>query len=183
MTGPKTPEFSRPRLPERLPPDGFTETITADAAEREALARRFEIQAIEALTAEIHLKPVAGGAMVRVAGRLSADVVQTCVVTLEPLPAHVEEDFDMTFGPEEEYRPGQEIHLDVEAAEPPEPFTEDGAVDVGEVVAEHLALALDPFPRKGDAAVAPPPGVEVDGPDQLPNTPFAALASLKDKLR
>lgn len=182
-TGEPTPEFSRIRHPERIPPEGVVETIKATPEERAALAARFDLQAIDALEAEIHLKLVAGGPMVRVAGRFRADVVQTCVVTLEPIPARVEEDFEMLFGPEADYRPGQEIHLDAESADPPEPFGPGGVVDVGEAVAEHLSLALDPHPRKADAAVEVPEGVEKDGPDALPNNPFAALQGLKDKLR
>lgn len=181
--GIQTPEFSRSYSPERIPPEGLSETITADESERAALSQRFDLASIEALRAEFHLNLVAGGPMVRLVGRLTADVTQTCVVTLDPVAAHVEEDFELLFGPEETYRPGQEVHLDLETADPPEPFLPDGSVDVGEVVAEQLSLALDPFPRKADAEVKTPKGVELGGPDTLPNTPFAALAGLKDKLR
>jgi uncharacterized metal-binding protein YceD (DUF177 family) len=182
-TGEPTPEFSRPVRSERIPTEGQTETLTATPEECAALAERFELQAINALEAEIQLKLIAGGPMVRLTGWFRADVVQTCVATLEPLPVRVEERFEMLFGPEAEYRPGQEIHLDAEAADPPEPFGPDGIIDVGEAVAEHLLLALDPFPRKAEAAVEVPKGVEKNGPDALPNTPFAALQGLKDKLR
>lgn len=179
-----TPELSRPHSPDRIPPDGFTGRLEATAEERAALAERFGLPAIEALTAEFHLKTIAGGPMVRLTAHFSADVTQVCVVTLEPFPAHVEDDFEMVFGPEgEQYKPGQEIQLDVEAADPPEPFGVDGMVDVGEAVAEHLALALDPFPRKPGAEVTVPKGVELGGPDTLPNTPFSALSALKEKLR
>lgn len=181
--GELTPEFSRIHHPQHIPPEGVTETIVATPEECAALADRFALKAIDSLEAEIHLKLVAGGPMVRLAGQFRADVVQTCVVTLEPIPAHVEEEFEMLFGPDANYRPGQEIHLDAEAADPPEPFGPGGVVDVGEAVAEHLLLALDPHPRKAGVAVEVPEGVEKNGPDTLPNNPFAALQGLKDKLR
>lgn len=177
-----TPEFSRQHAPDRLPPDGFIGTVEATEAERAALAKRFGLPSIESLTAEYHLKLVAGGPLVRLTASFAADVTQTCVVTLDPFAARVEDSFEMLYGPAaDEYRPGQEIHLDVEASDPPEPFDAAGMVDVGEAVAEHLALALDPFPRKPGAAVTAPKGVELDGPDTLPNTPFSALAALQKK--
>lgn len=182
-TGEPIPEFSRPYRPEQIPPEGLAATLTATPEECAALAGRFDLRAINSLEAEIHLKTVAGGPMVQLTGRFRADVVQTCVVTLESMPARVEEDFEMLFGPEADYRPGQEVHLDAEAVDPPEPFGPDGVIDAGEAVAEHLLLALDPHPRKADAFVEAPEGVETNGPDALPNNPFAALAGLKDKLR
>lgn len=178
------PEFSRPHSPDRIPPDGFIGRFEATPEECAALAARLGLPAIAALAGEFHLKTVAGGPMVRLTARFTADVTQTCVVTLEPFAAHVEDRFEMLYGPKaEEYRPGQEVHLDVDAADPPELFDADGMVDVGEAVAEHLSLALDPFPRKPGAVVEAPKGVELDGPDTLPNTPFTALAALKEKLR
>lgn len=178
------PEMSRPHAPDRIPPDGLTGTLEATPEERAALAQRFGLPSIDALSGEFHLKTVAGGPMVRLTARFAADLTQTCVVTLAPFPTRVEDSFEMVFGTEgDDYRPGQEIHLDMDAADPPEPFDANGMVDVGEAVAEHLSLALDPFPRKPGAEVAVPRGVELDGPDTLPNTPFTALDSLKQKLR
>jgi len=73
-----------------------------------------------------------------------------------------------------------DVELDAEAAEAPE-AAPDGWIDLGELAAEQLGLALDPYPRKPDAEVpaewkaepAPEPVA-----DQRPN-PFAALEKLK----
>ena len=47
-------------------------------------------------------------------------------------------------------------------------------VDVGAYIVEHLALEVDPFPRKPDAVFEQPGGTPII-------SPFAALAALKDK--
>lgn len=171
------PEFSRPVLVDQIPTRGMEMNVEANAEERAALAERFGLQAVERLSAHLKLKAIAGGTLFRVRGTLSAAVVQTCVVTLEPVPAEVEEEFELTFGGAEEDE-GGELELSFDDADPPEPI-DGGAIDVGEAVAEHLALALDPFPRKAGAAFDEPPEPPPD--DEAKPHPFAALARLQQK--
>ncbi|CAA7617843.1 DUF177 domain-containing protein [Magnetospirillum sp. UT-4] len=180
MIVPET-EFSRRVAVDSIPARGTDITVTANPEECEALARRFGLQAIGALTAELRLKALAGGTLFRVKGRLTAEVVQTCVVTLDPLPATVEEEFDLTFGAgSDDADAGGELDLSFEDDDPPEALV-DGAIDVGEAVAEQLALALDPFPRREGAMVAAEPADPALAPDKRPN-PFAALAGLRKKM-
>lgn len=177
---PIIPEFSRPVRVDRIPAAGMTLDLEAKPAERAALAERFGVQSIESLRAEVTLKAIAGGALVRVDGHLAAQVVQTCVVTLEPVPETVDEDFSLSFGVEEPDEVGAEIELSLDEEDPPDPIV-DGVIDVGEAVAEHLALALEPFPRK--------PGIAYEGGDDEAGTataeqdrkpnPFAVLAQLR----
>lgn len=173
---PIAPEFSRTVRVDQIPAAGITMDVQAKPAELVALAARFDLQTMERLEASVRLKAIAGGALVRVDGRFSADVVQTCVVTLEPVPAHVEEEFSLTYGVPEPEEPGEEIELSLDEEDPPDPII-DGTIDVGEAVAEHVALALDPFPRK--------PGIAFSGVDDEPveeerkPSPFAVLAQLR----
>lgn len=177
---PIPPEFSRMVRVDRIPASGMALDIEAKPAERVALADRFGIPSIDMLRAELTLRVLAGGAVVRVTGRIQAQVVQTCVVTLEPVPESVDERFTLSFGREVAEEIGAEIELSLDEEDPPDPIV-DGAIDVGEAVAEHLALALDPFPRK--------PGIVFEGgeeeaageaeePEEKPN-PFAVLAQLR----
>jgi uncharacterized metal-binding protein YceD (DUF177 family) len=172
-------EFSRPVPVERLGHDERVYDIEANTDERAALAARFGILAVESLTARLRLKRVAGGTLLRLAGHFSADVVQSCVVTLEPVPAHLEEDFVLTFSTERDEE-GEEVVVGLDEEEPPE-LIENGIIDLGEAAAEHLALALDPFPRAPNATFhggdepAPEPPAKA--------SPFAALASLKKNLK
>ena len=171
------PEFSR-RIPvDRISHRPIEITIEPSPAEREALALRFDLQALDSLTATLTLKSVRGE-MVEVRGSLSADVVQTCVVTLEPVKNHVEDAFDALFAPVHlvDEQSGREIELDIDAEDPPEPIL-NGAIDIGELTAQHLSLALDPYPRCPDAPVEALLG---GGSGQTEESgPFAALRKLR----
>jgi uncharacterized metal-binding protein YceD (DUF177 family) len=98
------------------------------------------------LTAHVVLRRVGGG-MVRLTASLSADPVQTDVVTLDPLPAHIEDDFALLFGDADD----DDAALDPDA-EPVEPL-QNGRIDLGEAVAQQLSLALDPYPRAPGSAI------------------------------
>lgn len=164
------PEFHRPLALARIPPEGRDARIEANAAECAALAARFAIPAVERLSAELRLRPEPGGT-VFAEGHLSAEVVQTCVVTLEPVRQAVSEAIALRILP-----PGADPSDDPEG--PDEIEAEDGAVDLGEAVAEQLSLALDPYPRAPGAEL---PAAE-DG-DAVPTGPFAALAALRGKAK
>jgi len=166
--------LSHPMLVASLPETGTTIRLAPDATTRAALAADFGIPGIPALTATVTLVPGSGGS-VRVDGHLDAVVTQTCVVTLEDFDAPVSEDIEMRFVPADqlpEIPPGAEI--DVTELNLPDPLV-DGTIDVGAVVAEFLALGLDPYPRK--------PGASFEGVEELSDrelSPFAALAKLRD---
>ncbi|CAA7623723.1 conserved hypothetical protein [Candidatus Terasakiella magnetica] len=173
------PEFPRPQAVDQIPARGHAVTLTADSSECAALALRLDLQSVRALSAKVELTPLGRTGKVRVRGSFSAEVVQTCGVTLAPLPAHVEDDFELTFAPPElVVDEDSEIELSWDRQDPPDPII-DGTIDLGEVVAEHLALALDPFPRAPDAAFQPP-FEPPEMPEERPN-PFAVLASLRQK--
>nr|WP_246514385.1 DUF177 domain-containing protein [Neoroseomonas soli] len=131
------------------------------------MARRFGIQAINRLEAKLRLRPEPGGS-VAVTGRLAAEVVQDCVITLEPVTQAVEEAVSLRI-----LAPGEEPSEDPEA--PDEVPVEDDAADLGEAIAEQLSLALDPYPRAPGAVL---PGGE-EGEEPPPTGPFAALSALR----
>ncbi|RAU22518.1 hypothetical protein CU669_07450 [Paramagnetospirillum kuznetsovii] len=173
------PEFSRPLLVDALPAKISRQSIEADSDERAAIATRLDLVEIKSLSAKISLEPLGRTGLIRVNGRLTAEVVQTCCVTLAPIAAVIEDEFQLTFGPPEaELDEAEEIEVSWDGEDPPDPIT-DGAIDIGELVVEHLALALDPFPRAPDAAFEPPPEPE-DTSEAKPN-PFAVLAALRQK--
>jgi uncharacterized metal-binding protein YceD (DUF177 family) len=172
-------EFSRPVAVDRLSVRGTRLDIAAEPAERQALAKRLGVEEVRSLTAHVLLKPLGAGPLVRVSGSFTAEVVQTCVVTLVPVAAGVTDEFDLTFGPDEAVLADTaEIELSLEDQDPPDPIV-DGLIDVGEAVVEHLSLALDPFPRAPGAVYEAPPEL-TDVPEKRPN-PFAVLAPLRQK--
>lgn len=167
------PEFSRPLRLDAIGAGDSQMTVTADEAERAALARRFGVIAIDALSADFAVRRDAAGIVAR--GTLSGAVVQACGVTGEPVPQTIDEAFDLRFLPE----PGgaaDEVELNEDECDTV--FYSGGAIDLGEAAAETLALALDPFPRSANAEAAlREAGVLSD--EDNPTGPFAALAKLR----
>lgn len=155
---------------------GLKRRLDADAPTRARIARALDLQALDRLEAEVSVAPAAEG--FEASGTLSAQLTQTCGITLEPLPAEVKTDFAVRFVEAEQARPGEaerEVVVALEEQDPPD-VIEGGVVDLGAYVVEHLALALDPFPRK--------PGAVFEAPAQEPEpSPFAALARLKPEAR
>lgn len=172
------PEFSRPFQADSVPPGGRALRVTAAPEECAALAARFGLVALNSLEADLKLNKVRGGKMVRVAGTLRAAAVQSCVVTLEPMDTTVEDSFQAVFVPASELDPdGPELEVGLSEEDGPEPM-DGGRIDLGELVAQHLSLALDPYPRKPDAAftgVAEGQGAE----EPAKPSPFAVLKGRK----
>lgn len=151
MSAAPPPEFSRPVPIDRIGKgDDRPVRITADAGERAALAIRFGLNRLDRLEADYTLAAVAGGWVAT--GSLSADAVQACVATGDDVPARIDAPFTIRFVPEAALAssaPDEEIELDGDALDVMS--AEDGRIDVGEAVAQTLALELDPFPRSPGA--------------------------------
>lgn len=144
------PEFSRLERIDTIGEGARSVSITADAAERSALAERFGLLAVDRLEATFRVQRDAAGVVAR--GEVRAAVVQACSVTEEPLPVTVSEDVALRFVTEQEATAEEEIELDLDALDT---MPYDGAaIDLGEAAAETMALALDPFPRGPNAAAA-----------------------------
>ena len=175
-----TPEFSRPVRIDTLGAAPRTVVIDAAEGEREALARRFGLVAIGALSAEASVSRA--GEAVIASGRLEAEVTQACVATGEPVEARVEEAFRIEFRPHPETGAEEEIELGEEELDVV--FYDSASVDLGEAVAESLSLALDPYPRSPAAEAAlKQAGVKSEDEARAESSPFAALKGLKDKLK
>lgn len=170
-------EFSRQISAEQIGVQETTREIAANAAERAMLVERFGLLALDRLSAVLRVKR-GRGRTVHIEGRFVADVTQACVVTLEPVPAHLEQDFTATFAPPGAARAG-EVVIALEEAEPPEEIV-DGRIDIGEAVVQQFAVALDPYPRSPAAAAE---GLSGGGEEQGRKGPFAVLASLQENLK
>jgi uncharacterized metal-binding protein YceD (DUF177 family) len=161
-------ELSRPLPLGLVGAAGRHETIEAKPAECAALAARFGIPGIASLHADLDLLAEAGGTVL-VRGRLRAQVTQLCVVTLEPVEQEVAEAFTLRFLPAEREPEDGPEEIDQIPTGPGD------IADLGEAVAEQLALALDPYPRAPGATL---PAAQEDAGA----SPFAGLASLRRPL-
>jgi uncharacterized metal-binding protein YceD (DUF177 family) len=145
---------------------GLERRLAPDAQTRARIAKALDLQSLDRFEAELALTPAGDGW--RLSGRVTADVVQTCGLTLEPLPAAIDQTFTIRLAELEESEAEVEITLDDDAPDP----VEDGKIDLGQYAVEQLALALDPFPRKPDAAFVQP-----EEPAEI--SPFAVLKAFR----
>ena len=159
------PEFSRPLQTDRVPKAGSVEKLHAEPRELIALARRMKIPAIHALSAEIRATPWRGGG-IKLEGHLTADIEQVSVISLEAFRETVSIPVSRYFLP-----PGAVVENEGEDDADP---IQGGIDDLGEVVAETLALDLEPYPRKPGEAFAE--HVEDDAAPGENPSPFAVLA-------
>ena len=171
-----TPEFSRPIDAETISEAPRRIEIAADETERRKLAGRFGLQRIEHLSAQVTLARRMG--IIHADGTIDAAVVQSCVVTGDPMPAEIEAPFAIRFV-SDAYAGAADEEVELSAADCDTLPLEDNRIDIGEIAAETLALALDPFPRSANADAALQ---EAGIAGEAEAGPFAALKALKDKL-
>jgi uncharacterized metal-binding protein YceD (DUF177 family) len=153
--------------------DGERIELVADDEERDAIAARLGLAGLDCFQAHATLTRKA--AAITVEGRILASLTQSCVVTGEPLPAHVDEAFRLIFIPEPEVsRPDEEIELG--SADCDVIFHDGATIDLGAALADTLALSLDPYPRSAGAEAALK---EAGVLSEAESGPFAVLAQLK----
>lgn len=157
-----------------VPDTGRHVELVPDEATRHAIAREAGLVALPRLIATFDLTR-RGASSLRVEGRITATVIQNCVVTLEPVESEIDEPVELFFRPEPAGATesgAEEGFHPVDGAEPPETLV-NGMVDLGIIATEFLNLGIDPYPRKeGVVFDAPPAGDPA-------SHPFAALAALK----
>lgn len=170
----RSQEFSREFPMAELGDAPVEQVFEASDEEREALRERFGIETLGAVCAELAVTPLSEGS-VRVAGKVFASLGQLCVVTLEPVAETIEEEFSVTFlreGPEAEEL-AEKSALDEEEVD-----TYDGeTLDLGELVTQQVAAAINPYPRKDGAEFGKPDALS-DNADGVRENPFAVLRGL-----
>lgn len=147
--------------------------LEASAVDRAAIGRQLGLESVAALTAELTALPWFDG--VEISGSFRAEVEQICGVTLEPFRQGVAGDILVRLvpstSPHAQLPEGGDLELDTDAPDPPDILV-NSTIDVSGYVVEHLALELDPFPRKPGATFEfEPPSAEM--------SPFAALKALR----
>lgn len=168
-----TPEFSRPEAVEAIGEQPRTIAVTANDAERAALAKRFDLLTLDRLEARFVVQRDLAG--IALHGTVEADLAQACSATGVALPVRLTETVDLRFV--DPAPASDEIELADDAIDTIE--IADGAIDLGETAAETMALALDPFPRSPDAAEALRAAGVVSEDEARP---YNAFAGLKERL-
>jgi len=172
---------------DRIGGGGTALEIVASEGERAALAGRFGFLGLPAFSARVTVDRRPGRQIV-VEGRLRGKIVQACILSLDPVTQELDETFRIIFKQDlaEERDPESGEAVLSAQADAPEPLP-GNLLDIGEIVAEQLALAADPYPRR--------PGVKLEdvlpkprqagrpGRNEQRRHPFAGLAALRDKPR
>lgn len=179
-------EYSRRYKVSGLGPAACTVKLDANPAERAAIARLLGLVSLERFSAELTLRRwhKAGAAA---EGMISADIIQECVVSLDPVPARIEEPVSVRFIPASDVKRSvqnlhdQEVFVDPDAEDPLEVF-EGEEIDLGPVLLEFLATAIDPYPRAPGASLeqhgSTPQKDAAEEDEQKRENPFAALSGL-----
>ncbi|HYE47915.1 MAG TPA: DUF177 domain-containing protein [Caulobacter sp.] len=148
-------------------------TLSADGATRVAIARELGLERLNSLVANVRARPWLDGA--EISGALEAEVTQICSLSGEPFDSVLRSDFTVRAVPEgSDAAPSSdsaEVDIDPEGDDPPDVLAGD-RVDLAAYVVEHLALEVDPFPRRPGAVFEPPP-------EEAPASPFAVLTQLR----
>lgn len=171
-----------------------TFSFEATDQQRADLARRLLVESVEDASASVTLQRVGGG-VIQAIGTVCAEVTQNCVVSLVPVTASVEDQFEGWFGDKTNAisftkarteREAKKGHIEAEVLDEsvdPEPII-GGMVDIGELATQYLSLAIDPYPRaEGVTAefVAEPPPAKPGEGSSLRKNPFEALKDWKEK--
>lgn len=178
----------------KIGPEPYKAAFVADSKALRLLAKRYGIEAVNSLEGEVVLRRESDGMTISATGHFHAEVVQSCVTTLEPVPDQIAETFEGWFLDESQassFERARRKKLEVDATDMPlednespiederdEPDTiKGGMVEVGELVAQYLSLALNPYPHSPAAVQQGPLGDESDL--KKPN----AFAVLKDLIK
>ena len=169
-------EFSKILLAEALGEAAKFVRLEANAVECAALAVRFELVSVESLVGDLIIERIKGSEIIRVRGRMSAEIQQFCVISGETVRGNLVESVDERFSSSDET--GIEIEIAFEEENPPEPIME-GKIDLAEIIAQYLAVAIDPYPRAPGAKI--PQQYQDEEGDMLETrkNPFEVLSSLQ----
>lgn len=154
-------------------------TLTPEAPERAALAAELGLQALRKLRFAGRLIPE-GRRDWRLEAELGATVVQACVVTADPVTTRIDEKVLRRYLADMPEPEADEVEIPEDDSAEPLPVT----LDLADVMAEALALALPIYPRAPGAALGE---ARFAAPGTEPLTdetarPLSGLSALRDKL-
>ena len=158
-------EFSRLLQVDRVPVLGSHERIAADEKECAALANRLGLPKLHSLGGFLKAVPWRGGGL-KITGTLKAEVDQVSVISLETFTSALEYPIERYFLSPRAGNLTAEEDFDI---------IEHGIVDLGEILAETMALELDPYPRMEGEIFS-----DIEEPlEPAKVSPFTSLSKLK----
>ncbi len=149
--------------------------IAADADDLTRLAQWAGVDRVERFAGKLSLRKLSPGRFAYEA-ELEADVVQSCVVTLEPVKSHIARSFARTlhYAPKGPAREEGRLTLAAGDDDAPDEIAST-RYDLAGPLLEEFSLAIDPYPRAPGVAFEPP-----EEPANPADNPFAVLKRLKE---
>ncbi|MGQ0740798.1 MAG: YceD family protein [Alphaproteobacteria bacterium] len=157
-------------------PEGVTDiSLSPNESERARLAAWLAVDSLTGLEATIRIMKLVEGRFSYEAN-FAADVVQSCVVTLEPVRSRIEQSVHRSYEimPGIRQEPSRIVQVTPTEDEEPE-LLDRPVVDVAAPVIEELSLAIEPYPRAPGAVFQQP------GDQEARTSPFEVLKSLKTR--
>jgi uncharacterized metal-binding protein YceD (DUF177 family) len=169
---------------ERLGREPMSFDIQASETECTAMAKSLDILGLEDVKASGSLVRQSSNGQIVLTGRLQAEAVQACVVTLDPVEQSIDEEFTVfyTFDPKDLEVEDLDRVVGLEDPDPPELIV-GGRIDLLAMLSEQIALALEPYPRRSDLPETAEEDLDLDQvkKEQGTHQPFANLKDLMNK--
>ncbi len=153
---------------------GYATTITASPSELERLAEWEDVEEVSLFQGEVTLKRLSQTRF-RFEAKLTVEITQRCVVTLEPVRSYISREFtrQLHYTPARYPEKGGAITLGAAEDEAPEEI-HSPQFDLAGPLLEEFSLAIDPYPRAPGVAFSPP-----EEQADVAENPFAVLKGLK----
>ncbi len=166
--------FSYPLKLEDMSASVQTYNLQASDDELKYITEIMQVPAVKSFNAEVKVKLRKKEHLANVWGKISADVEQTSVVSLENFVQNYQTDFSLDF--DTKMTLSEQAKLEEEGEDVLD-ILDNGQMDLAAIAMEQLALILDDFPRKkGEVFTFKS---EFDEETTIKNNPFAVLEKLK----
>ena len=167
--------FSYPIQIDKLTPAEKKFSLVADAAQKAWIAEIFQVEGVKSFHAEISVKPEKKSSIIKVLGRVEAELEQISVISLDSFIKKYETDFEVLFDSKATYAQIREEFEDINE-EAPEPVV-NGEIDLAAVAMEQIAILIDDYPRQEGEIFEFES--EFDEETTAANNPFAVLEKIK----
>lgn len=183
------PEWSHFVEAEKIGNTPMKLTLSPTDDERKRLTKRMGLVDLRSLEADLVMSRDSGSNVIFVSGQIRAAVTQNSVVSGKAIKSEIIDSFEAWYADPEQAvsfakakqerltRDGQADMPFLDESEDPEPVI-DGKIDAGELVAQYLSLAIDPYPRLEGEEYGGEGGLKVQAGEPYEN-PFAALKDWK----
>lgn len=177
-------EFSRPVDVTTIGASGREIKLSATEEECAALATRFSVLSMDNLMAECHLIPTKRGEY-KLTASFSVNVVQSCIISLDPIEDILSSNFEVSLLNSSRRKSNDNVEIEFDVDEEDFEYITSNQIDVGEIIAQHLSLEINPYPRKQEAT-GDELGIKILKEEEVvlesqKKNPFAVLKSLKHK--